>query len=90
MTSFKLLQKSTNKPLAKFHVIAQNGDIVGSVAVAPKEVADLLRHWTGPVEGPKQQHAPLGARKGVSAMVAAMTRKPRTAMSQAAILRGCE
>ena len=75
---FKLVQKSVNKALAKFHVVNRAGDIVGSVNVPPEEVNALLQHWSGPVERP-------AARMSVPAMKFA---KPRP-MSRAAILRGC-
>ena len=89
---FKLVQRSTNKSLTKFHVLNSADEIIGSINVPPEQVADLLRHWAGPVDGPKQQHAPLrtGEGQGTSAMARAMmARKPRPAISQAAILRGC-
>ena len=76
---FKLRQKSIDQVIAKFHVVNQAGDIVGSINVAPEKVDALLRQWTGPVDrSPSAQ---------MSVPTMKLARPGR--MSRAAILRGC-
>jgi hypothetical protein len=40
---FKLVYKSINRAIAKFHVLDRAGNIVGSINVPPQEVDALLR-----------------------------------------------
>ena len=75
---YKLIQKSINPVIAKFQVLNQAGDIVGSINVPPQEIDVLLRQWSGPTDRPRVQNS-------APAMSLA---KPRP-MSRQAILRGC-
>ena len=75
---FRLIQKSINQAVAKFQVLDQIGDIIGSINVPPEQVDALLKQWMGPVDRPQ-------ARISMPAMKLV---KPRP-MSRAAILRGC-
>ncbi len=77
---FRLIQKSINRAIAKFHVLSGE-DIVGSITVPSEQVPDLLRHW----HGEKQLSSSLRMSASVPTVKLA---KPRR-MSRAAILRGC-
>jgi hypothetical protein len=81
---FKLQQKSINPVVAKFHVVNQAGEVVGSVNVPPAEVSALLKHWAGPVERPA---ARISASPRIS--VPGMKFGKLRPMSRQAILRGC-
>ena len=50
MSKFRLIQKSSNRLLTKFHVLNEDGDIVGSIGVEPSQASDLLKHWSGPAD----------------------------------------
>jgi hypothetical protein len=45
--NYRLIQKSVNKSVAKFHVQNERGDIIGSINVPPNEADSLMRHWNG-------------------------------------------
>jgi hypothetical protein len=76
MTNFKLKQVSSNRSLAKFHVLNEkDNSIIGSIAVKPEEVSDLKRCWRGAYAAP-------AAKAGVQPIAL-----PR--LSRKAILRGC-
>ena len=75
---YKLIQKSINPVIAKFQVLNQAGDIVGSINVPPQEIEVLLRHWSGPAD-----------RRQVRNSAPAMTLAKPKPMSRAAILRDC-
>jgi hypothetical protein len=86
MSKFNLKQVAKGK----FRITCGE-DTVGSISVEPNEVNDLLRCWSGSVEGgisssPKPQ-AQMSSHK--NPMIAAMMRLKSKGMSQGAILRGC-
>jgi hypothetical protein len=78
---FSLVQKSANAQIVKFHVV--NGEeIVGSIAVEPEEVSNLLRCWNGP-----KTRSSSKPKMSVS-NVLAKAFKPK-AVNRQFILRGC-
>jgi hypothetical protein len=78
---FRLLEKTRTKTLAKFHVLDQGENVVGSVNVKVEDAADLLKHWVG---GSSPQPKP-----NLSAQPGFTMKLPAVRMSQAGILRGC-
>jgi hypothetical protein len=79
---YRLIKKCSNRARTTFHVLNSSDDVVGSINVSPNEEADLLKHWSGSVEGVKQQS------QNRNPIVAAMKLKAHP-MSRAAILRSC-
>lgn len=86
MNKFQLVKKSENRLVTKFQVLNDAGDIVGSIGVEPGQVADLLRHWSGPVEGSSSSKAQ--SQKQNPVVAAIMNAKSRVVNRQA-ILRSC-
>ena len=78
---FRLTQKSINKSIAKFQVLDQSGDIVGSINVPVEQIDGFLKQWMGPVD---RSSSP---RMSASVPTVRLA-KPRR-MSRAFILRGC-
>jgi hypothetical protein len=78
---FRLMQKSADRLLTKFHVLNAAGDIIGSVNVKNHEVRDLLRCWSGAADwSPSERKQPSAG---------PVKLKPLPPMSRQAILRGC-
>ena len=84
MTKFSLVQKSSNRTQATFHVMA-DGAIVGSISVPPKQASDLLKHWHAAPTASAAKPAADKVARGKAAIVAALKRGPR--LSKAALLR---
>jgi hypothetical protein len=78
---FKLLQKTNTK----FQILC-GSDVVGSICVEPDEVAELLKSWSGPVEGSSSSKAQSRKQNPV---VAAMMKAKAHIANRHAILRGC-
>jgi hypothetical protein len=82
---FRLIAKSSDKYLSKFHVVNDTGSTVGSVNVPADQVDDLLANWNGPK--PTTAEPVSGSKCGGMAKYLAEARFADT--SQAAIVRGC-
>lgn len=50
--NFKLVKKSSTKALTTYQVLDGNGNIRGSVNLAPEDEADFLRCWNGATDQP--------------------------------------
>jgi hypothetical protein len=91
--NFKLVKKSSTKALTTYQVLDGNGNIRGSVNLAPEDEADFLRCWNGATDQPATAREARAAAKrtpGIDApgadvrKVAAALKKP---LSKQAILR---
>jgi hypothetical protein len=77
------LQQKTDR---KFHVLNQEGDIIGSVNVADsKEASELIRQWGGPRQ--VQQSKPKSAVQTLTDAFRARHMSPKN--RQTFVLRGC-
>ena len=81
MTKFSLVQKSSNRTQATFHVMA-DGAIVGSITVPNEQAGDLLKHWHAPATPAKPAAKAEASRAAISA---ALRKGPK--LSKAALLR---
>jgi hypothetical protein len=81
---FRLLEKTRTKTLAKFHVLDQGENVVGSVNVKVEDAADLLKHWVGGSSPQSKQN--LSAQRQEPGF---RLKLPAVRMSPAGILRGC-
>ena len=45
---FKLVKKSSNDVLVKYHIVDSAGTIIGQANVPPEQESDLLKCWAGP------------------------------------------
>lgn len=77
-SKFKLTRKSANRLKVTYHVINQ-GDVIGSISIAPSEENDLLRCWSGAAD--RREQSP-------QLSLPIPQRMSRTQVQQA-ILRGC-
>ena len=75
---FTLIEKSNNGVVAKFHVMNAKNETVGSVAVSPKQVPELLRCW----HGQTQHHASTSKRSPVQTLVDAFKASKRRGCPQ--------
>ena len=79
--TFKLLKKSANACVVKFHIVNARGDIIGQANVPPNEVSDLQKCWRDSTPAAAKQST------AATALVNALKRGPR--LSRQGVLRGC-